>query len=48
MSDVIPQCITCKYNPCKWYNAKQREKINISIEKCKYYALKSEFKDLMR
>lgn len=48
MSDIIPQCLTCKYNPCKWFDDKQRQKINISIKKCKYYALKSEFKDLMR
>lgn len=37
MSDVIPQCITCKFNPCKWFNKKEREKINTSYVLCKYF-----------
>ena len=37
MSDVIPQCITCKFNPCKWFNKKEREKTNISYNLCKYF-----------
>ena len=47
MSDIIPQCISCKYNPCKWYNAKQREKINLSYEKCKYFEQKKEFDKIL-
>lgn len=47
MSDIIPQCLTCKYNPCKWFDDKQRKKINLSYEKCKYFEQKKEFDKIL-
>ncbi len=48
MTDCVPQCWTCKYNPCKWFNNKQRDKINCSYKLCKYFSPLKEFKHIYK